>query len=148
MMNFKEDSEKYLTSCNTEQNLRELRKNVWKFLEGIDQQINSRYPKTGPHSLCPRCRSSNTKKNGKKQKRSRCLDCGRSYSNILNNPHIFYHKRHPEKLLNFIFLIYKTDKRIPEILNELGLSNITFYKWKKEILAIMPFLKKHFKNRR
>ncbi|WP_442951183.1 transposase [Paenibacillus sp. 481] len=147
MMHFYEDTNRYLKVCDSEQSLRELRKNAWQFLNQVDEQLSSQYPRTDKPSLCPRCRSRNTKKNGQKQKRYRCLDCSRTYDINLDKPHIFHHKHHPEKMLNLIFLIYKTNKSTAEILDELDLSRNTYYKWKKEVLIVLPFLAPYFVKR-
>ncbi len=146
-MDFHEDANKYLKICDSERSLRELRKRAWQFLDQVDQRLSSQYPNSGKRSLCPRCRSSNTKRNGKKQKRDCCLDCSRSYSISLNKPHLFHNKHYPQKMLDLIYLIYKTDKRNPEVLNELKLSSNTYYKWKKEILDVLPFLTPHFEKK-
>ncbi|WP_068505834.1 hypothetical protein [Paenibacillus kribbensis] len=139
------DQYHYLENCNSIKELQELRKNTWLLLNKIDKKINNS-PSKHTTIMCPNCRSSHTKKNGRIQKRSLCLDCGQSFSND-NKSNIFQKKIYPEKMVKLICLIYKTDNSTVEILKEINLTRNTYKKWSREIVSFFPFLENYFQKR-
>ncbi|MNW49495.1 hypothetical protein D3C74_269150 [compost metagenome] len=147
--NLAENLDHILKGCESEEELRHLRRIAWGFLHNIDKRIGKKVPSKDNSSLCPLCRSSNTKKHSNSPLiRSYCLDCKRAYLTHWNTPSFFYRKHNHKKIFNFIFLIYRTDKTVTQIINELKISKSTYYSWKKGILPVHPFLEPFFKKRR
>lgn len=144
MFNYKEQHI-YLETCSSKKKLQELRKNTSLLLKQIDEKISIIPTKSIPIN-CPQCRSSNTKKNGRLQKRSSCNDCGQSFSNVYM-PNIFQNTYYPEKKLKLICLIYMTEKSTVQIIKEINISRLTYNKWREEITYAFPFLLQFFEKR-
>lgn len=148
-MDFQKDLEYYQIICEQKSpaELRILRKVLIKTLQSLDERLESAVKNTGSKTRCPHCRSNNTKGHGRAPtKRFYCLDCDRTFSEAKNC--LYYSKQNHNKILNLIITIHITNKSISQITHDLNISMKTYYKWKKDIIAVFPQLEEKFKRKR
>ncbi|MCM3294012.1 hypothetical protein M3661_28350 [Paenibacillus sp. MER 180] len=145
-----EDVQIALNNCVEldEKGLKELQKILCLKLESIKGALKSSSKKPqSAHPDCPNCSSSNIKAHTKNPvPRFFCIDCKITFTR--NRQPLFYRRKNRDKIIDLIVLIYTTDKSITEIIEQLDISEKTYYEWRKQILLLFPQLQDKFQNRR
>lgn len=149
MLNFFDELDHYLKSdeCQDVIELRKVRRNLYDRLQMVDKKLDAVDGKNHiSGKRCSACNSSHINIHAQKPScRFLCQDCGHSFGNEQSS--LYYRRRNPKKILDFIIAIYQTNKSISEIKSDLEISSPTYYKWRMAVLNVLPQLAENFAQR-
>lgn len=122
--------------------------NLNKLLKSISEKSTSSSANTNASSTtCPHCSSNNTIKHTKDLiPRFLCKRCLRTFT--ANRQLLFYRKKKPSRIIDFIVYVHTTDMSITEIAKELDISLKTYYRWRSQLISVLPQLTEEFNNQR